>query len=78
MCGTTISSRTSTVALNRLKRLKWLNRRRAGRLVMPVGSVSGSQELVWLTREGQDDYRIESLCEVAFVPLLGEQGWPEP
>ncbi len=49
-----------------------------GRLVMPVGASRGSQHLVRVTREGQDDYRSESLCEVAFVPLMGEQGWPEP
>ena len=48
-----------------------------GRLVMPVGASRGSQMLVRVTRTGQDDYRSESLCEVAFVPLLGEQGWPE-
>lgn len=49
-----------------------------GRLVMPVGASRGSQKLVRVTRAGQDDYRSESLCEVAFVPLMGEQGWPEP
>jgi protein-L-isoaspartate(D-aspartate) O-methyltransferase len=49
-----------------------------GRLVMPVGSSRGSQELVRVTRAGQQDYRTESLCDVAFVPLMGEQGWPEP
>jgi len=49
-----------------------------GRLVMPVGSSRGSQELVRVTRAGQEDYRTESLCAVAFVPLMGEQGWPEP
>ncbi|HPO17985.1 MAG TPA: protein-L-isoaspartate(D-aspartate) O-methyltransferase [Rubrivivax sp.] len=48
-----------------------------GRLVMPVGRSHGAQELLRLTRargDGDDD-RIEALCGVAFVPLLGAQGW---
>ncbi len=48
-----------------------------GRLVMPVGASRGWQDLVRVTRTGPDDFRTESLCEVAFVPLLGAQGWPE-
>lgn len=48
-----------------------------GRLVMPVGASRGWQDLVRVTRAGPDDFRTESLCEVAFVPLLGAQGWPE-
>jgi len=48
-----------------------------GRLVMPVGRSRSSQELVRVTRAGQEPYRTESLCKVAFVPLMGEQGWPE-
>ncbi len=49
-----------------------------GRLVMPLGTRHGSQQLVRVTRTRHGDYRTESLCEVAFVPLIGEQGWPEP
>ena len=37
----------------------------------------GGQDLLRLTRSGGDDFRTESLCGVAFVPLLGAQGWPE-
>lgn len=48
-----------------------------GRLVMPVGAQHGGQDLLRLTRSGGDDFRTESLCGVAFVPLLGAQGWPE-
>lgn len=47
-----------------------------GRLVMPVGRHHGAQELLRLTRardDGEDD-RIDALCSVAFVPLLGAQG----
>lgn len=48
-----------------------------GRLVMPVGRSRGAQELLRLTRApgGGDDDRTEVLCGVAFVPLLGAQGW---
>lgn len=48
-----------------------------GRLVMPVGRQHGAQELLRLTRArgDDDDDRTEVLCGVAFVPLLGAQGW---
>jgi protein-L-isoaspartate(D-aspartate) O-methyltransferase len=46
-----------------------------GRLVMPVGDDPGRQELRKLTRRGEDDYRLEDLGAVAFVPLIGAQGW---
>lgn len=46
-----------------------------GRLVMPVGRSSGGQRLVRVRRTAagteQDD-----LGAVAFVPLIGAQGWP--
>ncbi|HZP36334.1 MAG TPA: protein-L-isoaspartate(D-aspartate) O-methyltransferase [Methylomirabilota bacterium] len=46
-----------------------------GRLVMPVGA-SIAQRLVRVTRAGADDYRYEDLEPVAFVPLIGAEGWP--
>jgi protein-L-isoaspartate(D-aspartate) O-methyltransferase len=46
-----------------------------GRLVIPVGSSARSQELVRVTRVGEDDYRREDLADVRFVPLLGQEGW---
>ena len=46
-----------------------------GRLVMPVGPELGSQMLWRETRTDANDYARESLGEVRFVPLLGEQGW---
>lgn len=49
-----------------------------GRLVMPVGRDEASQVLVRVTREGQDAFREEPIVSVRFVPLIGEQGWPEP
>ncbi len=47
-----------------------------GRLVMPVGE-SGQQRLVKLTRTGDDTYDRQVLIAVAFVPLIGAQGWAE-
>lgn len=48
-----------------------------GRLVMPVDSAQGWQELLRVTRVRKDEFRTEQLGDVAFVPLIGEQGWPE-
>jgi protein-L-isoaspartate(D-aspartate) O-methyltransferase len=49
-----------------------------GHLVVPVGPTRGSQELVRVTRRAATEYARESLGPVAFVPLIGEAGWPEP
>jgi len=46
-----------------------------GRLVIPVGATPRAQELVRVTRLGQNEYRQEDLGAVQFVPLIGEQGW---
>lgn len=46
-----------------------------GRLVIPVGPEPESQELIRVTRRGEDDYRREELGAVRFVPLIGEAGW---
>ena len=48
----------------------------SGRLVIPVGPDESSQELVRVVREGQR-FRRESIMSVRFVPLIGEQGWPD-
>lgn len=45
-----------------------------GRLIMPVGG-SAIQELVKLVRTAEDRFEEESLGEVRFVRLIGEQGW---
>jgi protein-L-isoaspartate(D-aspartate) O-methyltransferase len=45
-----------------------------GRLVMPVGPSHG-QSLVRVTRKGDETYAREVLQEVAFVPLIGAEGW---
>jgi protein-L-isoaspartate(D-aspartate) O-methyltransferase len=52
--------------------------RLGGRLVIPVGPDESTQTLMRITREGPETFREESLTAVRFVPLIGEQGWPEP
>jgi protein-L-isoaspartate(D-aspartate) O-methyltransferase len=47
-----------------------------GRLVMPVGEPR-HQRLVKLRRRGQDDFEQDVIADVAFVPLVGAQGWPD-
>jgi protein-L-isoaspartate(D-aspartate) O-methyltransferase len=48
----------------------------AGRLVMPVGRDRWSQQLLRV-RRGPGGAVEEELEAVAFVPLIGAQGWPE-
>ena len=53
-----------------------------GRLVIPIGTDSRAQELVRITRTGEDRFEREDLADVRFVPLIGAEGWeveePEP
>jgi protein-L-isoaspartate(D-aspartate) O-methyltransferase len=46
-----------------------------GRLIMPVGSAHRFQHLVHVTRTGTETYEQKDLEDVAFVPLIGQQGW---
>ena len=46
-----------------------------GRLVIPIGPNSRDQDLLLVTRTAKEDYRIEDLADVRFVPLVGEEGW---
>jgi len=48
-----------------------------GRLVIPVGPTSRSQKLVRIIRRGEHRYDEEELMPVAFVPLVGAEGWEE-
>jgi protein-L-isoaspartate(D-aspartate) O-methyltransferase len=48
-----------------------------GRLVIPVGEQRWQQRLRKITRKGETEYELEDLGAVAFVPLIGEQGWAE-
>lgn len=46
-----------------------------GHLVIPVGSAHTIQSLRRITRLSETEFRTSTLCDVRFVPLLGEQGW---
>ncbi|MGM0516042.1 MAG: protein-L-isoaspartate(D-aspartate) O-methyltransferase [Pseudomonadota bacterium] len=48
-----------------------------GRLVMPVGEDQEAQELVLVTRLGEEEYDNRDLADVRFVPLIGEEGWQQ-
>lgn len=48
-----------------------------GRLIMPVGSAHRYQHLERVTRMATDRYDHEHLEDVAFVPLIGKEGWGE-
>ena len=47
-----------------------------GRLVLPVGPEAGAQRLLKLTRLESGRWREDDLGGVAFVPLIGTEGWP--
>jgi protein-L-isoaspartate(D-aspartate) O-methyltransferase len=48
-----------------------------GRLVVPIGPDTRTQELVRVTRVGPDSFEQEDLADVRFVPLIGAAGWGE-
>ncbi|HYC97178.1 protein-L-isoaspartate(D-aspartate) O-methyltransferase [Brevundimonas sp.] len=48
-----------------------------GRLVMPVGTSQDEQRLVKVTRISASHFEEDDLGGVRFVPLIGEQGWPD-
>jgi protein-L-isoaspartate(D-aspartate) O-methyltransferase len=48
-----------------------------GRLIIPVGLQRLHQTLRKVTRLSETQYQEEDLGGVAFVPLIGEQGWAE-
>ena len=48
-----------------------------GRLIIPVGEF-GYQTLMRVRRTGEDSFKEEDFGAVAFVPLIGEEGWAEP
>ena len=47
-----------------------------GHLVIPVGDAE-TQQLRKITRVAPEQFEEEKLGSVTFVPLIGEQGWPE-
>ena len=46
-----------------------------GRLVIPVGQSQTTQELLRIRRIDDGSFQTENLGSVAFVPLVGEDGW---
>jgi protein-L-isoaspartate(D-aspartate) O-methyltransferase len=48
-----------------------------GRLIIPIGEF-GYQTLMRVRRTGKDSFKEEDFGAVAFVPLIGEEGWAEP
>ena len=49
----------------------------SGSLVMPIGAPGDMQNLVRVTRQGDEVWEQENLGAVRFVPLIGEEGWRE-
>lgn len=48
-----------------------------GRLLIPVGPTARTQQLVRITRVAEHRFEQEELMPVAFVPLIGQEGWQE-
>jgi protein-L-isoaspartate(D-aspartate) O-methyltransferase len=48
-----------------------------GCLIIPVGPSRTYQDLLKIKRISETEYRTENLGAVAFVPLVGAQGWPD-
>ncbi|MGV2976033.1 protein-L-isoaspartate(D-aspartate) O-methyltransferase [Roseibium alexandrii] len=48
-----------------------------GRLVIPAGPTRRQQQLLRVTRLSETEYSSEPLCDVTFVPLIGEEGWKD-
>ena len=48
-----------------------------GRMVIPVGDRTDRQLLVLVTRISADDWIERSFGAVSFVPLVGEEAWPD-
>ena len=46
-----------------------------GRLIMPVGANERRQQLIRVTRISEESFQQLDLGAVAFVPLIGEEGW---
>ena len=49
-----------------------------GRLIIPIGEIGGTQELVKVVRDGDERFHEEDLGPVTFVPLIGAGGWGGP
>jgi protein-L-isoaspartate(D-aspartate) O-methyltransferase len=49
-----------------------------GRMVVPIGTDPRAQELIRITRTGEDEYERVDIADVRFVPLIGREGWELP
>ena len=49
-----------------------------GHLIIPIGNLGGTQQLVKVIRDGEDRFHEEDLGPVTFVPLIGAAGWSDP
>lgn len=48
-----------------------------GIMLIPVGEQHYFQDLIYIKRKSENEYDRKSLGGVAFVPMIGEYGWPE-
>lgn len=48
-----------------------------GRMIIPIGKMGETQQLVKVVRDSPTQYHEEDLGPVTFVPLIGEQGWAD-
>jgi protein-L-isoaspartate(D-aspartate) O-methyltransferase len=48
-----------------------------GCLIIPVGTSRTYQDLLKIKRISESEFKTENLGAVAFVPLVGAQGWPD-
>jgi len=48
-----------------------------GRMVIPVGIDTTSQELMRITRHSETWFKSEDIADVRFVPLIGDEGWKD-
>ena len=46
-----------------------------GRLIIPVGRSERRQYLIYVTRTGEESFQQSEMGAVAFVPLIGDEGW---
>lgn len=46
-----------------------------GRLIIPVGPTERRQNLICVVRTGKNSFKQSELGAVAFVPLIGNEGW---
>ena len=68
--GILVTASGPTIPTPLLEQLK-----EGGRLIIPVEEHRGRQKLLRILRRADGRYEREELGEVAFVPLIGQEGW---